>query len=57
MHGLCGESTNTKPVILFGTSMGAAAVLKAMKDYPLEAGSACFGMPARVVIQNGLRTV
>jgi len=30
------QSIQTRPVILFGTSMGAAAVLKAMKDYPLK---------------------
>ncbi len=30
------QSKQTKPIILFGTSMGAAAILKAMKDYPLK---------------------
>lgn len=37
------ESTSEKNIFLFGTSMGAAAVLKALHDYPLD--------PAGVVIE------
>lgn len=30
------QNLDSRPVILFGTSMGAAAILKAMDDYPLK---------------------